>query len=315
MFLTYLLIGIIILIVIYFCLYYNRQYILDTFMFHPIPSSGYSEYFRTYLDKINNKKQKIEQFFITIKKNTEDEKDIKLNCLYSKCKNSKSPNSKKLLIYSHGNAGNIENRSDIISELSRYTNVLAYDYRGFGQSTSIVPTEKGVYMDIINVWNYCIDKNGLGYDSKDIILYGESLGCAISSYLFNYLVKHDYEIPDSIVLCSGFSSIKQEIYDIFTKIGGGWLGKLVSSLIDQTNFTTFDNMAEGNQLLILRGELPIRTSVLHSYGDEVIPYSHSLKNSYLINSELFTICGGHCSPRFGDVLKKIFGMEMERNEN
>src|SRR5438132_11297996 len=52
-----------------------------------------------------------------------------------------------MLLWSHGNAGNIESRRDVLLALAqRGLAVLAYDYRGYGKSTGS-PSEAGVYLD------------------------------------------------------------------------------------------------------------------------------------------------------------------------
>src|SRR5206468_7302312 len=52
-----------------------------------------------------------------------------------------------VLLWSHGNAGNIHSRQPLIVALAgRGLGVLAYDYRGYGRSEG-VPSEEGVYLD------------------------------------------------------------------------------------------------------------------------------------------------------------------------
>jgi hypothetical protein len=55
--------------------------------------------------------------------------------------------SRHLLLYSHGNAGNISHRLDRIARFHRMgLSVFIYDYRGFGQSEGS-PDEQGLYRD------------------------------------------------------------------------------------------------------------------------------------------------------------------------
>src|SRR5262245_980595 len=54
------------------------------------------------------------------------------------------PDPSATLLWSHGNAGNIANRADVLAALvARGMAVLAYDYRGYGRSGGR-PTEAGV---------------------------------------------------------------------------------------------------------------------------------------------------------------------------
>ena len=61
------------------------------------------------------------------------------------------PNSKEavyadwLIIFSHGNAGNISHRQDLYQTwINLGFNILAFDYRGYGKSTGS-PSESGTY--------------------------------------------------------------------------------------------------------------------------------------------------------------------------
>jgi uncharacterized protein len=81
------------------------------------------------------------------------------------------------LIWSHGNAGNIASRADILLALaSRGLRVVAYDYRGYGRSTGS-PSEGGVYRDALSVFD---DQVRRGTPAGGIVCFGESLGGAVS---------------------------------------------------------------------------------------------------------------------------------------
>ena len=81
------------------------------------------------------------------------------------------------LIWSHGNAGNIDMRRDVLLALARRgLGVLAYDYRGYGKSDGS-PSEAGVYLDAEAVFDSEVAR---GTDPRTIICFGESLGGAVS---------------------------------------------------------------------------------------------------------------------------------------
>jgi fermentation-respiration switch protein FrsA (DUF1100 family) len=81
------------------------------------------------------------------------------------------------LIWSHGNAGNIGGRADVLLALARRgLRVLAYDYRGYGRSTG-APSEAGVYLDALGAFDHEV---GRGTAPASIICFGESLGGAVS---------------------------------------------------------------------------------------------------------------------------------------
>lgn len=79
-----------------------------------------------------------------------------------------------LLIWYHGNGGNLTHRADIAAELARRgVSVLLFDYRGYGRSQGR-PTERGLYEDGTAVYDFARDS--LGLKPEDIVVYGESLG-------------------------------------------------------------------------------------------------------------------------------------------
>ncbi len=81
------------------------------------------------------------------------------------------------LVWSHGNAGNIACRADVLHGLAaRGLAVLAYDYRGYGKSEGR-PTEAGVYRDALAAYD---SERAWGVPARRIIAFGESLGGAVS---------------------------------------------------------------------------------------------------------------------------------------
>ncbi len=82
-----------------------------------------------------------------------------------------------VLLWSHGNAGNIDSRRDLLLALAaRGLGVLAYDYRGYGRSDGS-PSEPGVYLDAAAAFDALVAR---GTDPAAIVCFGESLGGAVS---------------------------------------------------------------------------------------------------------------------------------------
>jgi hypothetical protein len=82
-----------------------------------------------------------------------------------------------VLLWSHGNAGNIDSRRQLLLALAaRGLGVLAYDYRGYGRSDGS-PTERGVYLDASAAFD---GEVAFGTDPGSIVCFGESLGGAVS---------------------------------------------------------------------------------------------------------------------------------------
>lgn len=90
-------------------------------------------------------------------------------------------NARGTILFCHGNAGNIGHRLEKIALLQKArVNIFIIDYRGYGRSQG-KPSEKGIYLDAKAAYDYLINKRRIR--AEDIILYGESLGCAAVIHL------------------------------------------------------------------------------------------------------------------------------------
>jgi len=113
---------------------------------------------------------------------------------------STSGNS-KVLLYLHGNGGNIGSNADPAIRLCRIgPSVLIFDYRGYGNSSGPFPSEKRVYQDSEAAWQYLVGTRHV--DTRNIFIYGHSLGSAIAIEL---AIHH----PDAggLISESGFTSV------------------------------------------------------------------------------------------------------------
>lgn len=109
----------------------------------------------------------------------------------------KNPRSKFLTIVNHGNAGNIGHRIVIAANLiGAGSSVLLYDYQGYGESSgeaklsNLVPDAEAAY-------DYAMNK--LGYASSSIILYGESIGCGVTSGVMKDRTPHAFILQSPFV--------------------------------------------------------------------------------------------------------------------
>jgi fermentation-respiration switch protein FrsA (DUF1100 family) len=86
--------------------------------------------------------------------------------------------SDRVFVISHGNAGNIGDRSEMGEYVSRELRsaVFMYDYRGYGRSEG-KPSESGLYSDLLGALRYV---RARGYASDKIYLMGQSLGTAVT---------------------------------------------------------------------------------------------------------------------------------------
>ncbi len=93
------------------------------------------------------------------------------------CARYKRLSDERIILFSHGNASSIEG----ISETYKFFHTLgfsyfAYDYPGYGNSTG-KPSEKALYLSFDLAYQEVIRR---GYRPEQIVLYGVSLGGAVS---------------------------------------------------------------------------------------------------------------------------------------
>lgn len=83
-----------------------------------------------------------------------------------------------VLLWCHGNAGNIINRLDNLRELYHLgLSVFLFDYRGYGRSQGR-PSEDGLYQDALGAYQYVTQSRRVR--PERIVLFGRSLGAAVA---------------------------------------------------------------------------------------------------------------------------------------
>lgn len=113
-----------------------------------------------------------------------------------------------IVLINHGNAGNLDDIKWLIENLleSENVSVLAYDYRGYGNSvgnTVGMPNVESVVEDGFSAYDYVRD--GLGYAPEAIILYGQSIGGGVTCQVM------DRRPCLGVILQSGFSSLRKVV--------------------------------------------------------------------------------------------------------
>lgn len=157
--------------------------------------------------------------------------------------------AKGTVLLFHGNAGNISHRINYLTmfrQLGYHT--LLFDYRGYGQSSG-TPSESGLYQDAQAVWRYLTDTRGIA--ASQIILFGESLGAAVATWLAARAE------PGLLVLTSTFTSVPELAAEIYPFLPVRWICRLqydTLSLLPSVSSPVF---------------------IAHSPQDEVVPFQHS----------------------------------------
>jgi len=156
------------------------------------------------------------------------------------------PGSEHVLLFFHGNAGNISHRRDSIEIFHRLgLNVFIIDYRGYGKSKG-TPGERGLYEDASTAWRYLTDEKG--FANNQILIFGRSLGGAVAASLASGVEAR------GLILESTFSSAQDFARAVFPV-----LSRLVLTRYD---FNTAENIQRVNYPVL----------VLHGPNDEIMPF-------------------------------------------
>ena len=105
---------------------------------------------------------------------------------------------KPVVLFFHGNAGNISHRIDNIRLLHKLgLSVFIFDYRGFGKSGG-TPSEAGLTKDALAALNWL---QTTGWKSEQITYFGRSLGAGVAVNLA------DLKPPAKLILETPFTSL------------------------------------------------------------------------------------------------------------
>lgn len=159
-------------------------------------------------------------------------------------------NSEKVILYFHGNAGSLRGWQNVYNDFKKFGyNFFIIDYRTYGKSIGKI-SEKGLYLDAQTAYNYLISK---GFLSKNIIIYGRSIGTGIATEIAGSNEIH------SLILEAPFMSLK--------KLAAEIVPYLLPSLY--LNYS-FDNLKKINNV-----HAPVL--IIHGDNDSAIPVHHGKK--------------------------------------
>lgn len=180
-----------------------------------------------------------------------------------------NPLSDRVLIYFHGNAGNISHRIPDLARIRQFgINVLGVGYRGYGRSEGNA-SENGIYIDGKSALRYAIDT--LGFPQDKIFIMGRSIGSTVA------MNTSGAEPIAGMILVSPLTTAKDQ-----AKAGGLWI---ISPLAGDA----FNNVGKAKHLLC-----PVL--ILHGTEDEIIPLGmgKTLFNSIPSEKQFIEIFGaGH----------------------
>ena len=172
--------------------------------------------------------------------------DIELSCYLNE-----NPESKGVILYLHGNKGNIRRcirQSKMMAGLGY--DIFMPDYRGYGKSDGQPLNEKQMYADVQKIYDHLKER----YSESNIVIVGYSLGTGMASFLASQ------NKPKALFLIAPYLSM----VDLKNRIA-----PFVPSFLLKYKFR--------NDRHLKTIDCPI--TLFHAFDDKVIPYdsSQSLK--------------------------------------
>lgn len=159
------------------------------------------------------------------------------------------PGADGVLLYCHGNGGNLSHRGGHIRDMHKELNVsvLIFDYPGYGKSDGS-PSEAGCYAAGEAAYRWLTEEKK--YPGDKILLFGKSLGGGVATHLG---ARHPHR---ALILCKTFTSIAD--------VGQGRFPWLPVYWLAQNRFDSLSRIQQCTQPVF----------ITHGTLDEVIPYSH-----------------------------------------
>ncbi len=185
---------------------------------------------------------------------------------------------KGVILFCHGNGGNIGNRVSylpIFKDLGLAT--FLFDYRGYGKSEG-QPSEEGTYQDVEAAWQYLTQERKI--PAQKIIIYGESLGGAIASYIAQTTTQQNpRNSAAGLILASTFTSISDRAAELYPF--------LPIRLLSKFSYNSIERLPN----------IKIPVLIIHSKEDEIIPFHHGEKNFQIANApkKIVKLRGDHNS--------------------
>jgi pimeloyl-ACP methyl ester carboxylesterase len=170
--------------------------------------------------------------------------------------------SKGLILYFHGNAGNLQRWGEYAPDFTTLGyDILMVDYRGYGKSTG-VPDETSLYDDAVEILKWA---EGIAH--KKLIIYGRSLGSGVAC---NLAARSN---PDLLILETPFYELKDAV--------STWLRPFVHLKYEFPNYK-------------LLPQVKCRKVIIQGTKDSVVPYESAVKLKPLLGGqdEFVVVAGG-----------------------
>jgi pimeloyl-ACP methyl ester carboxylesterase len=182
----------------------------------------------------------------------------------------KTDNPKGVIIYFHGNAGNLRGWGEVALDFTRLSyDVLIPDYRGYGKSTGKIFSEEMLHRDAAAAYSYLKER----YLENQIAIYGRSIGTGIAVYLARETR------PRTLILESPMFNMRDLARHHYPFMPS-WLIGLILKYPMRTDLWIAD--------------VPCPVYLFHGTEDDIVPYNASERLIKITRTEsrLITIPGG-----------------------
>ncbi|CAG9824240.1 unnamed protein product [Phaedon cochleariae] len=172
-------------------------------------------------------------------------------------------NGQDVVIYHHGNAGTrlTGHRVELYKVLRKHFHVITFDYRSYGDSTDVRPSETDVVKDCLHIYNWVSNRT-----SGNIFIWAHSLGTSLAMHSLALLQSKGIQ-PMGVFLEAPFNNMREEISEFpLARIFRGlpWFSYTVIEPLQENGFTfRTDNF-------ICAVDAPIL--ILHAEDDHVVPF-------------------------------------------
>jgi uncharacterized protein len=164
------------------------------------------------------------------------------------------PGNDKVVLISHGNGGNIAHRIPaVVNLLQAGYSVFVYDYEGYGKSTGS-PSMKNVCEDGFAAFDYLVKQRHVL--ANNIILFGESLGSAVSCHLLTQ------RSCGGVIIQSGFDTLYNVGREKLV-----WLNFYPQIIMPEPRFNNLEVLSKPHPPLL----------IIHGVKDQIVPFSHGEK--------------------------------------
>lgn len=179
--------------------------------------------------------------------------------------NSLKSSWKPIIIYFHGQSGTRIFFYTTYQVLRKEFHVLAFDYRGYADSTDAVITEKNVVQDSLKLYDWVLKNT----NQENIYFWGHSLGTALSTHTLKEIYRSGNKLtkPKGLFLEAPFTRMWEEIYYNPLAKYWRWLVYFEQTFQDpvEENGFVFDTISNIKQI-----DCPVM--VVHAEDDIMIPY-------------------------------------------